>query len=414
MDEACEREGRPQDAAPCIHVAGTNGKGSVSASLEAIARAGGIRTGLYTSPHLVRFAERIRLDGAPIDDQLLARELAYVLDVHPELTFFEVATMVAFRAFRSAGVELTILEVGLGGRLDATNVVSRSLTTAITSIGLDHTAILGETLGAIAREKAGICRSGVPLMVGVVPAEARAVIDGHAAEVGALQVWHAGEDLVHRRTDEGLVVESMSAEHVVVHPTLLGAHQDRNAAIAIGAIWLARTRAESVLAARLNDAAIVSGLASVRWPGRLEELIVAEGALAGRYLLDGAHNEEGALALATALASMPDARSTRALVFGAMADKPWSTMTAPLIAQTSTRFYVAPNASGGGRPAADPRALAEADAQGEIATSAVEALGRARANVGPEGTVVVAGSLYLVGEVRSLLTGEVGDPHVGL
>src|SRR5580658_1429555 len=185
LTEACAKLDHPERAFEVVHVAGTNGKGSVSAMVESTARIKGVKTGLYTSPHLARFAERIRLGGAPIDDAALTELLADSLRREPTLTFFEIATLAAFRAFRAAKVELAVLEVGLGGRLDATNVVPKPRAAAITRIALDHTDRLGTTLESIAREKAGIAKPGLEIVLGAMSREVRADIDEVAHAAGA-------------------------------------------------------------------------------------------------------------------------------------------------------------------------------------------------------------------------------------
>ena len=411
MREACREEGDPQDAVPSVHVSGTNGKGSVCASLEAIGRAASIRTGLYTSPHLGKFAERIRIDGVPIADDALGEELTYVLDRYPELTFFEVATLAAFRAFARVGVRLAIVEVGLGGRLDATNVLTHPLATAVTTIGYDHTAILGSTIEEIAREKAGILKPAVPVVTGPLPRAAMGVVEARAVEIGAGPIWRVGQELTHERRGEHLVVRGPDGRSVVVTPSLRGAHQGDNAAIAVGLFWMLRTSPARVI---VEDVAIARGVGSVQWPGRLEAVTIEHGELAGRYLLDGAHNEEGARALSAAIDSSSEPIEARALVFGAMADKAWGGMLHELLPRFPVRIYVEPVATGGGRPATSTASMLAFDPAATSALSAIDALGSARRHVGREGLVVVAGSLYLVGEVRSILLGAPRDPQVGL
>jgi len=396
MREACAKDGDPQNRFAAVHIAGTNGKGSVSASLESIARAAGLRTGLYTSPHLQRFAERIRLDGVPISDDVLARHLGDALDRHPGLTFFEVATMAAFHVFAEANVDLAIVEVGLGGRLDATNVLDHPRATAITTIAIDHTEWLGDTLEAIAGEKAAIQKPGVPVITGRLPDEAAAVTRTYAQEVGAGPMWRVGHELVPT-FDGGLHLAGPDGHAVTVSPALRGVHQHDNTAIAVGLAWTLG----------FDDAAITRGIANVSWPGRLETVVATDGA----YLLDGAHNDEGVRALA---AELDRFAQKRVLVFGAMGDKAWRSMAHELSPRFSARVYVAPSASGAGRSAADPTALIALDPEGVVAESVPEALARARALAGHEGLVVVAGSLYLVGEARAFLRGEPRDPQVGL
>jgi dihydrofolate synthase/folylpolyglutamate synthase len=412
MREACARDGDPQDRLVTVHVAGTNGKGSVAASVEAIARAAGLVTGLYTSPHLVRFAERIRIGGAPIADDLLERHLVRALDRHPELTFFEIATLAAFHAFVEARVDLAIIEVGLGGRLDATNVLRRPRATAITTIGYDHTDLLGDSIEAIAGEKAGILQAGVPVVTGPLPRAAQAIVEARAHAVGAAPLWRVGDELHVRPRGAHLAVQGPVGRSIAVTPSLAGAHQQDNAAIAIAIAWLLRSPPAGVAPIAIEDVAIARGIASVRWPGRLEPLSIEGGPWAGTWLLDGAHNEEGARALGVAL----DARGSerRALVFGAMADKAWGTMLRELAPRADHRIYVAPAASGSRRGAASPAAMHALDDGSIVANDLGDALARARAAVGLDGLVVIAGSLYLVGEARALLLGEARDPQIGL
>jgi dihydrofolate synthase/folylpolyglutamate synthase len=403
--EACATEGDPQDRFASVHIAGTNGKGSVAASVESIARASGLRTGLYTSPHLQRFAERIRIDGEPIADELLDEHLTHALDHHPKLTFFEIATIVAFRVFHRAQIDLAILEVGLGGRLDATNAVTRPRATAITSIAYDHTDWLGDSIELIAAEKAGVLKPGVPVVTGRLPAAAARVVEARAVEVGAAPLWRLGHELDSASHGDHLVVSGPVSRSITVTPALRGAHQRDNAAVAVGLAWLLRSPPAGVPPLPIEDVAIARGIATVRWPGRLESIDIAAGRFAGSYLLDGAHNEEGARALGAEL----DARGgDYALIFGAMGDKAWGTMVRELAPRFARRVYVAPSASG--RNVASPEALTAIDPEGVVASSIEEALELARG----AGTIVVAGSLYLVGEVRALLRGEPRDAQVGL
>ena len=368
MQDACARFGHPERAFAAVHVAGTNGKGSVCAMVDAIARAAGRRVGLYTSPHLCRVAERIRVDGVPIDDAALAEALDAVLDGGPDLSFFEVLTLVAFVAFRDASVDLAVVEVGLGGRLDATNVLEKPAAAAITGIALDHTDRLGPTLADIAREKAGIAKPGLAIVVGPTPLGVREVIDAAAAARGATTVDAAGAD----------------ARAVVARArlSLAGAHQVDNAAIAYR---LARELG-------IADDAIVRGLEDTRWPGRLERIERPE----GPYLLDAAHNPEGADALARHLEAR--AAAGRVLVFGALADKAWPEMIDRLARLfPAGAVYVAPR----GRAATPPETIA-ARWPGRCATSMNDGLAAARQLAGAA-EVVVAGSIFLVGHARALL-----------
>jgi dihydrofolate synthase/folylpolyglutamate synthase len=376
MREASAAAGHPERTFPAVHVAGTNGKGSVCAMVESIARAHGLKTGLYTSPHLCRFAERIRLDGVPIDDAALAPLLARALDMTPELSFFEAATLAAFLAFEDAHVDLAVVEVGLGGRLDATNVIPTPRAAAITRIALDHTERLGPTLVDIAREKAGIAKPGLDIVLGDMDADVRAAVD---------QVARASRATTS--TIEGIVAPACIG--------LAGAHQTENARIAV------------VLGGRIgaSQAAIDAGIARARWPGRLERI--------GRFLLDAAHNPDGAAALAWHVRSLGVPPFEVALIFGTLADKSWEPMLDVLAPLAAERCYIAPE--GVMRGAADPLAMA-ARHPGVIEPSTARALaahaGEGR-RVSPS-LVVVAGSIVLVGEARALLLDLPRDPPVAL
>ncbi|WP_437586476.1 bifunctional folylpolyglutamate synthase/dihydrofolate synthase [Sorangium sp. So ce1000] len=406
--EALSALGDPHDGLPAVHVAGTNGKGSVCAMVESIARAAGLRTGLYTSPHLSRFAERIRVGGEMIGDAALERALAAALERVPSpLTFFEALTVAAFVAFREAGVDLAILEVGLGGRLDATNVIAAPLCTAITSIALDHQAVLGPTLADIAREKAGILKPGAPAVLGPLDPEADAAIEAAAQAIGAgprLRVARAGRagEIAVGRSDHGARAARVAGpgrREIEVELGLRGAHQAENAGVACGIAWRLAGRWPEV------ERALAGGLAAARWPGRLER-IDAGGA---QVLLDCAHNPHGAQALAAWLDEEGPGAARTALVFGAMADKGWGEMLQVLAPRAPRRFYVTPK----GRAAAPLDALREV-APGEAIGDPCAAVARAIEAAGPGGLVVVAGSIYLIGEVRSALLGITPDPVVTL
>jgi dihydrofolate synthase/folylpolyglutamate synthase len=382
MREACARFGHPEKAFESVHVAGTNGKGSVCAMVESIARAAGRQTGMFTSPHLCRFAERIRIVGEPLDDATLANTLDRALDGAPELSFFETATLAAFLAFRDAKVELAVVEVGIGGRLDATNVLPRPRAAAITRIALDHTDRLGPTLVDIAREKAGIAKPGLDLVVGPLPADVRAAVDA---------VAHAS----------GATTTSADGRGPPARIGLEGEYQKDNARIA------------SLLGERIGALpdAIDRGLASVQWPGRLERIAGARpGAPARGFLLDAAHNPDGAEALARHLGSLAVPPSEVALVFGTLGDKAWPAMLDALAPLAATRVYVAPQ--GGSRAAIDPALLAARHA-GIAVDSVAAAISRATAERGVS-LVVFAGSLVLLGEARALLLGLARDPPVAL
>lgn len=382
MRASCLAAGSPERAFEVVHIAGTNGKGSVSAMVESIARAHGIRTGLFTSPHLVRFAERIQIDGKPMDDGALATLLAEALDRAPDLTFFETATLAAFLAFREAKVELAVLEVGLGGRLDATNVVPTPRAAAITRIAFDHTDRLGTTLEAIAREKAGIAKPGLEILLGPLVPEARDAIEVAARAVGATT----------RSVPENKEATRFAETAKI---GLLGEYQKDNAAIA----YLLGARLGATVEERAH------GLARVEWPGRLEILRTPQ----GDVLLDAAHNPDGVHALACHVEALGRTRDGVALVFGVLADKAWTEMVDRIAQVASQRFYVRPS----GRAAVDPAAL-DARHSGRAFADARDAYAHARAAVGAEGLVVVCGSILLVGEIRAAILGLTMDPQVAM
>jgi len=311
---------------PCVHIAGTNGKGSTAAMLAAICQASGLRTALYTSPHIFRFNERIQIDGVPIADQDLsalidlaveadARQAAATPQSRPA-TFFELTTAIAFRYFLDRHVHLAILETGMGGRLDATNVVD-PIASVITPLGLEHTDYLGPTLKHIAAEKGGIVKPGRPLILATPqPPEALEVLLGIAAERHA-PVIMAGDRVAIRasrsRTDavgQTLHIQMPDADLPPVHLPLCGAFQMQNAATAVAAALYLRS-----VGLPVTDAAIVDGLSNVRWPGRLQKI----GDAPPTYL-DVGHNPHAAAALVPALKAIKGKRPL-VLLCGLLSDK---------------------------------------------------------------------------------------------
>jgi dihydrofolate synthase/folylpolyglutamate synthase len=380
----CAALNRPERAFSSVHIAGTNGKGSVAAMLDAILRAARHRTARYTSPHLERIEERFVIDGAAIDRAGLESSAAKVRTIVERFladgtfeappTFFECTTAVAFDLFRDAGVELAIIEVGLGGRLDATNVVDPAAT-AIVSIDFDHQAQLGSTLTSIAREKAGIAKPGVPMVLGPLPDEARSAIEDVCASVGAPIV----------RADTPAFVERAAALRL----GLAGAHQISNAAVAIG---LAETLEDRGI--RIGHAAIATGLADVRWPGRLEQFEVD----GRRVIIDAAHNPAGARVLASHLADAE--RQPITLVFGAMRDKAIGEMLsilAPVAAEIVCTTAPSPRAM----PASEIAAIARA-VHANVRTIA-DPLAALEQALRLDRTTVVAGSIFLIGPLRGHL-----------
>ena len=284
--------GNPERAMPpVIHVAGTNGKGSVVAFLDAMLRAAGYRVNSYVSPHLVRFAERIRLGGVPISEDSLRASLAHCEAVNDgaPITFFEITTAAAFHVFRCEPSDVLVLEVGLGGRLDATNVIERPALTVIAPVSIDHTHYLGETLELIAAEKAGILKQGATGVIGRQHAEAGAVIERVAADAGA-PLARLGREWSFDRSASHLVVQDARGEGRYPLPGLAGAHQVENAA-------LATVCARLLPGFDVGGAAIAQGLVQARWPGRLQRIAWLGLDDSWELWVDGGHNEAAAIAL---------------------------------------------------------------------------------------------------------------------
>lgn len=301
---------------PVLHVAGTNGKGSVCAFSRAILEASGHRVEMYTSPHLVRFHERIRLPGGIIDESELSALLAEceVANAGRPITFFEITTAAAFLAFSRHAADALILEVGMGGRYDATNIIAQPKVTAIAPVGLDHAEFLGTTLTQIAGEKAGIIKAGVPVVIGPQTDEARAVLLAQAAELGA-PVSVFGQDFTVAQERGRMVYQDTDGLLDLPLPRLAGAHQLENAAVAISAM----RRAGDGWA---QDAAIETGMRTVEWPARLQRLtygplvdMAPEGA---ELWLDGGHNPHGAAAVARSMADFEERSSKPLYLIGGM------------------------------------------------------------------------------------------------
>jgi dihydrofolate synthase/folylpolyglutamate synthase len=386
--------GRPEAGLRVVHIGGTNGKGSVAALTAAILQAAGLRTGLYTSPHLLAVTERIRIDGEAIPREVLARHAARI---EPALeagaaTFFEAMTAVALAAFAEAGVEAAVLEVGLGGRWDATNV-GRPLVSVVTRIDYDHQEFLGQGLADIAGEKAGIIRGGTALSAAQAP-EATAVIETRCRAVGVPLLVEGRELVVETRASDlaghRVRLQGPGWAYDDVRLALPGLFQPANAVLAVGAVR-AFAKASGL---PVTEAAVRAGCALVKWPGRFQ---IVPGA-AGRptLVLDGAHNPAGATALAASLRHHFAGRRL-ALVLGISADKDRAGILKPL-APLATRIYLAP----ADHPRATPPkelvdALPPIEAAVALAASLEEALERALGEPGID-VVCVAGSLFLVAD----------------
>ncbi len=396
--------GDPQRRIRAVLIAGTNGKGSTASTLASILTASGMRTGLYTSPHLARVNERIRIGEAEIADEDFARLFFRVYDLAKRLveearlpqlpSFFEVLTALALVYFAEAKVEAAVLEVGMGGRLDATNIVDPILS-IVTDISLDHMEWLGSTIAAITREKAGILRRGGTLITLPQHPEANQALGEAAAELGVRGVNAA---LYMPAIDAG-AADSYEVialgELIRVSSPLRGLHQQRNVALAIAAA----VELKSAHGFPVTAAGIAEGIRQTRWPGRLER-IEKNGV---EWILDVAHNPAGAWALRAGVSGL-EAKRPRTLIFSCLRDKPVAEM-AQILFPLFEQVILAPIHSA--RAATMEELEAAARATGSMAVKAGsvrQALTWARER-GAGGVVVISGSVYLVGEARSLLLG---------
>jgi len=401
------RMGDPQRRFPAVLVAGTNGKGSTSAFLAAIAQAAGYRTGLYTSPHLESVEERLRIDGRTIEPDRFGRILEDLVGLAERETgvpptYFEAVTLAAFQWFAEEGVDLAVVEVGLGGRLDATNLCDPILS-LITPIGFDHQEYLGDTLAAIAREKAGILRPGKPALVWTGEPEAADAIREAAAGIGAYLHLAPEEVRIDGIEPNGWTGQGVRLATPVrsydLEIALLGAHQAINLGLAVRA---AETLVELGFD-RIGAEAIQEGTAACRWPGRLEAIDLPGGR---RVLLDAAHNEAGARVLAEFLDRMGRPVD---LLFGVLADKDYAGMLG-LLAPRARRIVLTAPASPRAKDPAELAALLGGHPPGEVFVEPdrERALDRALA-LGGE-VLVACGSIFLIGEVRTGVRGMFGKP----
>ncbi len=402
-----DKLGRPQRCPRYIHIAGTNGKGSVTAMIASMLHAAGLKTGMYTSPSLEDFRERIAVDGAVIGKDDLCDLATGLESVVEDLAAsgserpieFELITAIAFMYFRQTKCDFVSLEVGLGGQYDATNVIVPEVS-VITTIGLDHTEILGDTLTKIAGEKAGIIKPGVPVVTGVREREALNVISARAEQASA-RLYAAGQDFAWEEVSSGLdgqviTVSGPGFEYRDLFVPLLGRHQQTNAAVALTAMHIAKARG----ALDFNEQAIRKGMSSVRWPGRLE--VMHRDPL---VILDGAHNPEGAAVLSDTIRGIERARLI--CVMGVLGDKLYPSMVGSIAPECDMLIATTP---------AGPRALkAEAVAEEaskytrvETEPDPVRAVDRALSMAGRRDAVLCCGSLYLVGPVRTYLREKCG------
>jgi dihydrofolate synthase/folylpolyglutamate synthase len=418
MTAFLESVGRPQDDLRFIHIAGTNGKGSVAANLLTVLAQAGYRVGLYTSPHLSSVRERFRINDAYISEAEFAAHATTVRAslADRRITYFEFATALALLWFADRQVDIVILEVGLGGRLDATNVVT-PLLSIITNVSMDHEAHLGHTLAAVAFEKAGIIKPGVPVVAGLAADDGLRVVEKTCRERGA-PLYLLGRDFHHQAAAAGFwtFVASRGGRRISgLRSGLAGGYQLDNGAVAVAALDLL-----GAMGFPVSDATMRTALPEVRWPGRLEHFRLAEPALLAmdgpgdsgvapdsrRYLLDGAHNPAGVASLVAYLRLQVDCPKL-VMVWASMADKDYVSSLAAVAPLCYRLIFTRPEAERSARPEVLAAALPPAAREKAVCVAGVaEALAEARRITDADDLICVAGSLYLIGAVRGLLLGD--------
>ena len=393
--EASRVRCHPERGLVYVHVAGSNGKGSVVSMLESVLRLAGYRTGQFSSPHLHHYVERVRIEGRPIRRSETAQRLFSLRDdpALPPLTFFEYTTLLAFEAFADAQCDVVLLEVGLGGKLDATNIIVPRVS-VITNISLDHQDILGATRTQIAREKAGIMKHGVPCIVGARDLDVRQTLADCARRVQSPVKW-IGQDFDVQWEGMQLTIRVGGKTWDDVQLGLRGRHQADNAACVVA------TLDEIHDDFPVSDEVVRMGLREVKWPGRLEFHQSHPS-----FLFDAAHNHAGCQSLAEYLVQLAWL-GKMVLLFGAMKGKKHQDMLASFDSIVDSKVYTSPNIS----RAQDASQLAKVRS-GIVTHSVGDGLDEARRIAGQDGLVVVAGSIFLVSEARALVKGIFIDPPI--
>jgi dihydrofolate synthase/folylpolyglutamate synthase len=387
--------GNPQDQYGCIHVAGTNGKGSIASGIASILKTAGYQTGLYTSPHLQTFNERISINGKHISNARVVAAYEAVKKVHHgsrEPTFFEFATAMALYDFDQEGVEWAVIETGMGGRLDATNIV-RPAVSVISNLSLEHQDYLGNTLSQIAAEKGGIIKSGVPVVTGVRQPGALSVLNDIAASKSA-PVFRLGKDFrVRRKSGNLFTFFGIQNRWPNMKTSLMGRHQVDNAAISLAACELLNRGGVS-----LSEEDCRKGLAALNWSGRLE--VVSE---SPQIILDGAHNLAAARNLAAHLSQETGQRPIT-MVLGILDDKPYGAMLSALVPISQRVIFTRPKIERGLAP---ETLFAEARQYGKemiFLPDVHQAIQQAIQQATPNHVICIAGSLYVIGEAKTALT----------
>jgi dihydrofolate synthase/folylpolyglutamate synthase len=392
--------GNPHRGRRYVHIAGTNGKGSVAAMVESILRMSGLKVGFYSSPHLVRFTERFRINGEEIRPETaagLVEELKAVMDPTQPPTFFEVTTAMGLITFAREEVDIAVIEVGMGGRLDATNVI-RPDVSVITSISFDHQAFLGNTLPEIAGEKAGIIKKGVDLVTAATQPQVLALFRKACEDKGA-PFWRVGQDIRYRASGDTLHYYGLHRKLKDLELGLAGTYQHRNAAVALSVIELLEGKGFKV-----SEEQIRQGLKSVHWPGRLQ--VVSKDPL---LILDGAHNPGAIRALSETLRR--GFRYKRLiLVLGVMADKDVRSILKGIVPMADYVFFTRPEYYRAAAPEALMQEALPLGKPGEIQPTLAKALGKAKQRAGREDLILVTGSLFTVGETMAILDPETNKP----
>jgi dihydrofolate synthase/folylpolyglutamate synthase len=400
ISKLLSRLGNPQDRIKSIHVAGTNGKGSTCAFLASIIEQAGYKAGLFTSPHLVRFNERIRINGVEITPDEVTTLAKTAIDASPpETTFFELVTAMAWLHFANREVDFAVMETGMGGRFDATNAAPGILS-VITPISIEHSRYLGETIGEIAFEKAGIIKPGKPVVTSRLTEEALEVIAGECSRLSS-PLFRCGEEFGGKWTEGCLSYEGIKCRLHDLRPGLMGRYQSENAFTALASAEILECMGVSI-----SEEAMVSGIQKARWPGRME--LVGE---EPRILLDGAHNPASAKVLAEELRNLSHNRLL--LVIGIMSDKDVGGILNPLIPYADKIYAVAPPIDRAMPSETLAELIASLGGECDNAGEVTKGLEMAKTVACPGDLILVCGSLFTIGEARAYLFHEDFEPFRG-
>ena len=392
IGELCERLGHPEKGLKFIHVAGTNGKGSTSAMLDSVLRAAGYKTGLYTSPYIRVFNERMRINGENISNEELAELTEYIKPIADGMTDspteFELITALAFEYFARNNCDIVILEVGMGGRLDSTNIIDTSILSIITGIALDHTAFLGDTVEKIATEKAGIIKENTPILYGGTDESAKAVIKARAEEMNSrFECVDYAKLNVKDMTLDGTVFDFDELKDLKI--SLLGSYQPRNAAIVVSAIEILRQNGIEI-----NDDALREGLCSAQWQGRFE--ILSHDPL---IIFDGAHNPQGIEAAVESI-KLYFKEQKVCIVTGVLRDKDYTHIAKMLSTVAMKAFTFTPDSPRALDASNYAKTLASAGLTAESSDTVRDALNKAKLYaIEHSRPVICAGSLYAYAEI---------------